>query len=165
MNQQPNPSDGKPHSDQSQPDQPQNTQPQADHPLLTISDLAAELDISTRTIRYYEELGLLRPVRSEKGNRLYTRSDRARLKLILRGKRFGFSLDEIKEMIELFHEDRTGRKQLERTISYGNQKLQEIDERIQELKLLREEILQFKEKFEQRWHELESESVESESDS
>ncbi|ATF12191.1 MerR family DNA-binding transcriptional regulator [Brevibacillus sp. HB1.2] len=116
----------------------------------TISDLAQQLDVSTRTIRYYEELGLISPSRTEKGSRYYNRKDRARLRLILRGKRFGFSLDQIREMIELFDEDRTGRAQLLRTIEYGNQKLAEIDEKIMELRQLREDILVYKQNFEQK---------------
>lgn len=116
----------------------------------TISDLAQQLDVSTRTIRYYEELGLIFPSRTEKGSRHYNRKDRARLRLILRGKRFGFSLDQIREMIELFDEDRTGRAQLMRTIEYGNQKLAEIDEKIMELRQLREDILVYKQNFEQK---------------
>jgi hypothetical protein len=56
-------------------------------------------------------------------------------------------------MIELFQEDRTGRKQLERTIEYGNQKLKEIDEKIDELINLREEILVYKQRFEQKLRE------------
>jgi DNA-binding transcriptional MerR regulator len=116
----------------------------------TISDLAQQLDVSTRTIRYYEELGLIFPSRTEKGSRQYNRKDRARLRLILRGKRFGFSLDQIREMIELFDEDRTGRAQLLRTIEYGNQKLAEIDEKIMELRQLREDILVYKQNFEQK---------------
>lgn len=116
----------------------------------TISDLAQQLDVSTRTIRYYEELGLIFPSRTEKGSRHYNRNDRARLRLILRGKRFGFSLDQIREMIELFDEDRTGRAQLLRTIEYGNQKLAEIDEKIMELRQLREDILVYKQNFEQK---------------
>lgn len=126
--------------------------------VWSISELAVELDISTRTIRYYEELGLIRPERTEKGIRYYSRRDRARLRLILRGKRFGFSLEQIREMIELFHEDRSGRKQLQRTIEYGNQKLKEIDEQISELTELREEILTYKQKFEQRWQEEDEET-------
>ncbi|QDS35322.1 MerR family transcriptional regulator [Brevibacillus brevis] len=116
----------------------------------TISDLAQQLDVSTRTIRYYEELGLIFPSRTEKGSRYYNRKDRVRLRLILRGKRFGFSLDQIHEMIELFDEDRTGRAQLLRTIEYGNQKLAEIDEKIMELRQLREDILVYKQNFEQK---------------
>ncbi|MBO8164403.1 MAG: MerR family DNA-binding transcriptional regulator [Brevibacillus sp.] len=120
---------------------------------FSISDLAQELDISTRTIRYYEEVGLIRPARTKGGMRMYTRGDRARLRLILRGKRFGFSLEQIKEMIDLFQEDRTGRKQLERTIAYGREKLQEIEQRMEELKLLRDEIVAYMKNFEQRLRE------------
>lgn len=124
--------------------------------VFTISELAQELDISTRTIRYYEEIGLIQPQRSGKGTRYYTRSDRARLKLILRGKRFGFSLHEIKEMITLFDEDRTGRKQLERTIQYGEEKIRELNARIEELVQLRDEILEYKTRFEEKLASLES---------
>ncbi|MGN7471354.1 MerR family transcriptional regulator [Brevibacillus sp. SAFN-007a] len=116
----------------------------------SISDLAQELDVSTRTIRYYEEVGLILPERTERGIRHYSRKDRARLRLILRGKRFGFSLDQIREMIELFGEDRSGRAQLLRAIDYGNRKLAEIDEKIRELGELREDILAFKQGFEQK---------------
>ncbi|MBO8173016.1 MAG: MerR family DNA-binding transcriptional regulator [Bacillaceae bacterium] len=115
---------------------------------FTISELARELDISTRTIRYYEELDLLQPARSGRGTRYYTRKDRARLKLILRGKRFGFSLREIKELITLFDEDRSGKKQLEKTIEYGERKITEINEQIDELTRLRDEMMAYKKKFE-----------------
>lgn len=90
--------------------------------MYTISQLAKEFDISTRTVRYYEELGLLEPSRSEGNQRLFSKREYARLKLISRGKRYGFQLDEIKEMVTLFDKDRTGSKQLERTIEYGSQK-------------------------------------------
>lgn len=126
----------------------------------SISDLAQELDISTRSIRYYEELGLILPERTDRGNRQYSRRDRTRLRLILRGKRFGFSLDEIREMIELFGEDRTGRRQLLRTIEYGNRKLAEIDEKIKELTQLREDILVYKRGFEQKLLEVREEDDE-----
>ncbi|AKM18790.1 Putative acyl-CoA dehydrogenase AidB [Geobacillus sp. 12AMOR1] len=107
---------------------------------FTISDLAQEFDVSTRTIRYYEERGLLSPIRTESGQRLYTKKERAKLKLILRGKRFGFSLDEIHEMIALFDEDRTGKKQLEKTVEYGRRKLKEVSERIEDLLQLKAEM-------------------------
>lgn len=127
-----------------------------DKDLFTISELSRELDISTRTIRYYEEIGLILPQRSGKGTRYYTRGDRARLKLILRGKRFGFSLHEIKEMITLFDEDRTGRKQLRRTIQYGEEKIRELDARIEDLRRLREEIQDLKTRFEEKLVSLEA---------
>ena len=108
--------------------------------MYTISDLADEFGITTRTIRYYEELGLLQPGRSEGGRRMYSGKEYTQLKLVLRGKRFGFSLDEIKEMVLLFDEDRTGEKQLKRTIAYGNEKLAEVNETIAELVELKGEI-------------------------
>lgn len=108
--------------------------------MFTISDLAEEFGVTTRTVRYYEELGLMKPQRSEGGRRLYTGKEYTLLKLVLRGKRFGFSLDEIKEMVLLFDEDRTGEKQLHRTIEYGNEKLAEVNEKIAELVDIKEEI-------------------------
>ena len=69
--------------------------------LFTIGDLAREFDVTLRTLRFYEDKGLLTPKR--KGNaRLYTRRDRARLRLVLMGKRVGFSLDEIRGMLDLY---------------------------------------------------------------
>ncbi|OLQ71305.1 MerR family transcriptional regulator [Photobacterium proteolyticum] len=66
-----------------------------------ISDLAKEFNITTRSIRFYEDVGLLHPSRN--GNtRVYKRRDKIRLKLILRGKRLGFSLAEIRELFELY---------------------------------------------------------------
>ncbi|HCG7159788.1 TPA: MerR family DNA-binding transcriptional regulator [Vibrio parahaemolyticus] len=71
-----------------------------------ISDLAKEFDITTRSIRFYEDVGLIEPER--KGNmRVYQRRDKIRLKLILRGKRLGFSLAEIRELFELYDMQQT----------------------------------------------------------
>ena len=67
----------------------------------TISELAREFDITPRTIRYYEDQGLIAPSR-EGRNRVYSRRDRIRLKLALRGKRLGISLAEIREMIDMY---------------------------------------------------------------
>jgi len=115
---------------------------------MSISELAQELMLTPRTIRYYEEVGLLTPLHHEKmSQRLYGSREKARLKLILRGKKLGFSLAEIKEMIDLYDVDRSERLQLERTIAYGEQRLREIDEKIEELKLLREELLEYHQKF------------------
>ncbi len=68
---------------------------------FTISELAAEFEITSRSIRFYEDKGLLQPRRAGL-NRIYSRRDRARLNIILRGKRLGFSLAEIKEMFALY---------------------------------------------------------------
>lgn len=121
---------------------------------FSISDLAQEFDISTRTIRYYEELGLLAPTRTTSGSRIYNKKDRARLRLILRGKRFGFSLEETKEMIELFDVDRRGIKQLERTIEYGKERVAEVNQRIEELIQLRDEMEELLDEFNNRLTQL-----------
>jgi DNA-binding transcriptional MerR regulator len=78
---------------------------------FSIADLAAEFDITTRTIRFYEDEGLLSPRRKGQ-RRIYAPRDRVRLRLIMRGKRLGFSLAEIKEMIDLYDEDPTEITQL-----------------------------------------------------
>lgn len=69
--------------------------------LFTISDLAREFDVTLRTIRFYEEQGLIEPLRDGR-QRLFTRRDRTRLRLILRGKRIGLSLAEIREIIDMY---------------------------------------------------------------
>ncbi|MDQ7095596.1 MerR family DNA-binding protein [Desulfosporosinus sp. PR] len=115
---------------------------------MSISELAKELLLTPRTIRYYEEVGLIQPLCHEKLSvRLYGPRERARLTLILRGKRLGFSLSEIKEMIELYDVDRTEGLQLERAIAYGEKRLQELDEKILELTLLKEELLDYHHQF------------------
>ena len=81
-------------------------------PVYSITDLAQELDLTTRTIRFYEDRGLLRPARRGQ-QRIYSRADKTRLKLVLRGKRLGWPLDDIREMIELYDTPDGERKQLE----------------------------------------------------
>jgi DNA-binding transcriptional MerR regulator len=68
---------------------------------FSIADLAREFDVTTRTIRFYEDEGLIAPARRGQ-TRIFSARDRVRLKLILRGKRLGFSLDEIREIIDLY---------------------------------------------------------------
>lgn len=67
----------------------------------TISDLAAEFGLTPRTLRWYEDEGLLRPERNG-SHRVFTARDRTRLRLILRGKRLGFSLAEIREIVDMY---------------------------------------------------------------
>ncbi|WP_432363929.1 MerR family transcriptional regulator [Sporosarcina sp. UB5] len=115
--------------------------------MKTITEVAESFGVTTRTIRYYEEIGLLSPERSEGNQRLYTNAELAKLKLIFRGKRYGFSLDDIKEMVLLFDKDRTGRKQLEVTIEYGKRRIGEIDRKIQELQEMKDEMEELLVKF------------------
>jgi len=123
----------------------------------TISELAREFEISTRTIRYYEEIGLLNPERSKGNQRVFSKKDRAKLKLILRGKRLGFGLEEIREMIEMY--DVAGEpEQIRLTLKYGEKKLREIEEKIRELELLKEDILNLRNMLLKRLEELERSS-------
>jgi DNA-binding transcriptional MerR regulator len=82
----------------------------------SISELAREFGITTRTIRFYEEKGLISPMR-EGQKRLYTPADRVRIKLILRGKRIGMSLQESAEVIDLYDPDHNNEDQLHALIS------------------------------------------------
>ncbi len=106
----------------------------------TISELASELDISPSTIRFYEEKGLLSPERSAGNQRIYTHRERGRLKLILRGKRFGASLDEIAEMIGFADSGVNEVKQIETSLFYLERKIAEINERREELILFEQEL-------------------------
>ncbi|WP_409251928.1 MerR family transcriptional regulator [Bacillus sp. SCS-153A] len=128
----------------------------------TISQLAEEFGLTTRTIRYYEELDLLNPGRSDNSRRVYSKKEYARLKLIVRGKRFGFSLEEIKEMIHLFDRDRSGKAQLERTIEYGNQKIEEVSDRIKELETMKQDLENLRDDFARRLEHMEREENKSE---
>lgn len=118
--------------------------------MKSIKVIAKEYGVSTRTLRYYEELGILSSHRVNNGIRHFSKREEARLKLILRGKKYGFTLEEIKEMILLFDRDRTGKKQLEKTIEYGQQKLKEIDSKIAELQEIRAEIVQVEQLFREK---------------
>lgn len=80
-------------------------------PLYTVTQLANDLGVTARTVRFYEDKGLLNPQRAG-NNRVYTHRDRARLILILRGKRLGFTLREIKEYLDLYDADPTRQEQM-----------------------------------------------------
>ncbi len=116
-------------------------------PTFTISDLSAEFAVTPRTLRYYEEFGLLSPERqSESGPRLYGRRDKARLKLILRGRRFGFSLKDLKDLLDLYDADPSRKEQIRRTIEVGQRRVAEIDEMIRELQIHRQELLDYRDR-------------------
>ena len=88
-----------------------STAPRDSARIYSIAELAREFGITARTIRFYEDEGLIKP-RRQGLTRLYSAGDRTRLSWILRGKRLGFSLAEIKELLDLYHVDRTGLQQL-----------------------------------------------------
>jgi len=106
---------------------------------FSITDLAEEFQVTSRTIRFYEDKGLVTPGRQGL-TRVYSRGDRARLKLILRGRRLGFSLQEIKKMIDLYNPDGEPTEQLNYTLQKCDDQLQkliaqrtDINEAIEEL--------------------------------
>ncbi|MCZ4293223.1 MULTISPECIES: MerR family DNA-binding transcriptional regulator [Vibrio] len=112
-----------------------------------ISELAKEFDVTTRSIRFYEDEGLIHPER--KGSmRIYNRRDRTRLKLILRGKRLGFSLAEIRELFELY-DTHQGETQLTEMLKIIDEKeavllrqLEDINHMLEDLNVARERCQQ-----------------------
>ena len=108
--------------------------------LMTIREMCDHFDVTPRTLRFYEAKELIFPIR-EGQKRLFTKRDRARLKLILRGKRFGFSLEEIRQLLDLYHMNDSQATQLSQTYEMAQRHLAnmqaqraELDEAIEELK-------------------------------
>ncbi len=98
----------------------------------SISDLSKEFDITTRSIRFYEDQGLLSP--SRKGQtRIYNQRDKVRLKLILRGKRLGFSLAETGRLFELYDVDKTSAKQLNSIMELINNKKSDLTQQLDDI--------------------------------
>jgi DNA-binding transcriptional MerR regulator len=120
----------------------------------TISELASELDISPSSIRFYEDKGLLSPQRSTGNQRIYTHKERGRLKLILRGKRFGASLDEIAEMVGMADADINEKKQIETSLYYLDKKFIELENHKKEIKLLEKDLAELKKKLTERLNQL-----------
>ncbi|QQK78051.1 MerR family DNA-binding protein [Salicibibacter cibarius] len=114
-----------------------------------IRELASLFDISSRTIRYYEEMGLINSEKRDESNeqRIFSDKERRRLKLILRGKRLGFSLQEIKDMVDLYERNPKGEKEKKQILEVTDQKLQQIDEKLLELQTAKADILAYREKF------------------
>ncbi len=117
--------------------------------LYSITELSELYDITPRTLRHYEDRGLLSPNRRGQ-QRLYQERDRVRLQLILRGRRLGFGLKEIEEMLDLYDADPTEITQLEDVIRRGDLKVEELRVQIQEIQSLITEIMELKAKMEQR---------------
>lgn len=99
---------------------------------LTIREMCDVYDVTPRTLRFYEAKELLFPIR-EGQKRLFTKRDRARLKLILRGKRFGFSLEEIRQLLDLYDMGDQQATQLQRTFEVAQARLQDMIEQREEL--------------------------------
>lgn len=106
----------------------------------SIGQLAQEMGVSTRSIRFYEEKGLLSPQRSNGGQRLYHKRDRTRLKLILRGKRFGLSLEQCADILGLAALEPDEASQIKKALSYGQEILADLERRLQDLKAMHREM-------------------------
>ncbi|WP_295317512.1 MerR family DNA-binding transcriptional regulator [Roseobacter sp.] len=92
---------------------------------MTIREMCDAFEVTPRTLRFYEAKELLFPVR-EGQKRLFTKRDRARLKLILRGKRFGFSLEEIRQLLDLYGAGDQGRSQLMRSFEVAQKRMKDL---------------------------------------
>ncbi len=109
---------------------------------FTISDLAKEFDLTTRAIRFYEDMGLLQPERSGPGgrNRVYSARDRARLKLTLRAKRLGLSLTEAKDIIDMYDSPRDTGAQLKKFLQVLATHRLQLEEQMADLQANLEEV-------------------------
>lgn len=96
--------------------------------IMTIRQMCDAFDVTPRTLRFYEAKELLSPIRQGQ-KRLFTRRDRARLKLILRGKRFGFSLEEIRQLLDLYDMGDQQQTQLTRAVEIARERLADLHAR------------------------------------
>lgn len=111
----------------------------------SITELAKEFDITTRTIRFYEDLGLLTPAR-EGQKRIYFPKDRVFLKLILRGKRLGFTLNESRTLIEMYDPDSDNQHQLRSMLKMLDEKEILLDQQLNDIKIMKLELQEARER-------------------
>lgn len=105
----------------------------------TITELAKEFDVTNRAIRFYEDQGLISPER-EGQKRIYRPKDRVRLKLILRGKRLGFTLAESRALIDMYDPDSNNEKQLEQFLSILDEKEALLEQQLQDIEVMKIEL-------------------------
>lgn len=128
--------------------------------IYSIAELAREFGITARTIRFYEDEGLIKP-RRQGLTRLYSAHDRVRLSWILRGKRLGFSLAEIKQLLDLYQVDRTGVQQLKELLRRSRVHIEDLERRRADLD---QHIAEFKDVEAQVSQELQGRGVDPKSD-
>ena len=107
--------------------------------LFTIGELATEFGLSPRAIRFYEDQGLLAPARAGT-TRVYTKRDRARLQLVLRGKRLGFSLSDIRQFLHLYDADRSKRRQMSMTLERTRGRIRDLEQQLEDITLTLAEL-------------------------
>ena len=112
--------------------------------LYTIRELAKEFDLTTRAIRFYEDMGLLRPERQGPGgrNRMYSARERARLRLTLRAKRLGLSLTQAKDIIDMYDSPRDTAPQLEKFVEVLASHRQQLESQLEEIQANLDEVKQ-----------------------
>lgn len=98
----------------------------------TIGELAEEFGLTPRTLRFYEDEGLVTPARQGQ-SRIYSRKDRARIKLICRGKRLGFSVQEIKEFIDLYDPQQRQVEQMRYALAMGRKRIDQLEQQLRDV--------------------------------
>lgn len=106
---------------------------------FSIGEVAKEFDITTRSIRFYEDQGLLSPSRQGQ-TRIYSGKDKVRLKLILRGKRLGFTLAETRRLFELYDRDRSSQNQLATMLELIDEKKETLQQQLEDISVLLHEL-------------------------
>ncbi len=132
-------------SNDSRPAVPAAASPEGNGRLFTITELAAEFDITPRAIRFYEDMGLLEPARAGR-NRVYTHRDRTRLKLTLRGKRLGLSLQEIKQLVDMYDASSGAESQLRAFLEVLQQHRRQLEQQLDDIEVTLAEISQHEER-------------------
>lgn len=118
---------------------------------ISIGELAKKLEMSQRTIRYYEEIGLLNSIkRIEAGRRVYTDDDLRRLKLIKRLKIMGMTLSEMQELEAMWTIEKSNDKVLKRLLELMGNQLRRLEDRITDLNILRNEILEYQKRIQSK---------------
>jgi DNA-binding transcriptional MerR regulator len=111
----------------------------------TITELAQEFDVTARAIRFYEDVGLLEPTRVGR-NRVYTQRDRTRLKLTLRGKRLGLSLQEIKQLVDMYDSAVDTAPQLQAFLGVLHERRLQLERQLEDIQVTLAEIAQHEER-------------------
>ena len=106
---------------------------------FSITDLCKEFEITTRTVRHYEEIGLISPSRRGQ-TRVYSPADRTRLRLILRGKRLGLSLEDSRQIIDMYEPGKTNIEQLNSLISAIRQQRTKLDQQLDDINNLLKDL-------------------------
>ncbi len=112
---------------------------------FTITELAQEFDITPRAIRFYEDVGLLTPARAGR-NRVYTQRDRTRLKLTLRGKRLGLSLQEVKQLVDMYDSKGDTSQQLKAFLQVLREHRSQLERQLDDIEVTLVEISQHEER-------------------